>query len=50
MVDETGKSIAEQSYITVLDFLCDIALSGSEVPVPLRLWSAVAQAVADASG
>ena len=49
MIKETGEAIAEQSYITVLVFLCDVALSESENRVPLRLWKAVAQALADSS-
>lgn len=44
MANETGKSIAEQNYITVLEFLCDIGLSEGEAPVPLEQeWKTAAK-------
>jgi hypothetical protein len=50
LIKETGEKIAEDSYETFFEFLAKCCLSGADGPVPLEVWSGIAQAFADASG
>jgi len=50
LIKETGKKVAEDSYDTFFEFLANCGLSDADGPVPLEVWSGIAQAFADASG
>ena len=50
LIKETGKKVAEDSYDTFFEFLAKCGLSDADGPVPLEVWSGIAQAFADASG
>ena len=50
LIKETGKKVSEDSYDTFFEFLTKGGLSDADVPIPLEIWSGIAQAFADASG
>lgn len=50
LVEETGDRIAEDYYFAFLEFLAKLNLPQNDCPIPLKLWAAIAQAFADASG
>jgi hypothetical protein len=50
LIEETGERIAEDYYFAFFEFLAKINLSDSDCPIPSKLWTAIAQAFADASG
>jgi hypothetical protein len=50
LIEETGERIAEDYYFAFFEFLAKINLSDNDCPIPLKLWTAIAQALADASG
>ena len=50
LIEETGERIAEDYYFAFFEFLTKINLSDTDCPIPLKLWTAIAQAFADASG
>jgi|GEM_PF-2730960 len=50
LIEETGERIAEDYYFAFFEFLAKINLSDTDCPIPLKLWTAIAQAFADASG
>ena len=50
LIDETRERLIEDCYFKYGESLDALGLSDSDGPVPLELWNAVAQALADASG
>jgi hypothetical protein len=50
LVEETGERIAEDYYAAFLKLLDRLNLPDNYDPIPLKLWVAIAQAFADASG
>jgi hypothetical protein len=50
LVEETGDKIAEDYYFAFFEFLAKLSLPDTDCPIPLKLWIAIAQAFADASG
>ena len=50
LLEKTGEIIAEDYYLNFLKFLAKLGFPETDSPVPLELWSALAQAFADASG
>ncbi len=50
LIEETGERIAEDYYFAFFEFLAELNLSDNDCPIPLKLWTAIAQAFADASG
>jgi hypothetical protein len=50
LVEETGERIAEDYYFAFFEFLAKLNLPDTDCPIPLKLWTALAQAFADASG
>jgi hypothetical protein len=50
LIEETGERIAEDYHYAFLEFLAELNLPNTEYPLPLRLWTALAQGLADASG
>lgn len=47
--EETGERIAEDYYFAFFEFLAELNLPDTDCPIPLKLWTAIAQAFADAS-
>jgi len=50
LMEETGERIAEDYYFSFLEFLAELNIPDTDCPIPLQLWTAIAQAFADASG
>jgi hypothetical protein len=50
LVEETGDKIADDYYFAFFEFLAKLTLPDVDCPIPLKLWTAIAQAFADASG
>lgn len=50
LVEETGDKIAEDYQFAFLELLAQLNFPDTDNPIPLKLWVAIAQAFADASG
>jgi len=50
LIKETGDQIFEGHYSKFCDLLNSVELSEQYGPVPLEVWTGIAQALADASG
>ena len=50
LVEETGERIAEDYCYAFFEFLAELNLPDTDCPIPLKLWTAIAQAFAEASG
>lgn len=50
LIEETGERIAEDYQFAFFEFLNQINLPDTDCPIPLKRWTAIAQAFADASG
>lgn len=50
LLEETADKVADDHYYLAWESLAELGLSESDGPIPLIVWSAVAQAIADISG
>jgi hypothetical protein len=50
LIEETGERIAEDYYFAFFEFLAKLDLPDTDCGIPLKLWTGIAQAFADASG
>ena len=50
LVEGTEERISEDYYFAFLEFLAQLNFPDTDNPIPLKLWVALAQAFADASG